>query len=176
MNHSESISARRALSGGGSFFLTHEDYPGYYISVSGQVFSFRSGKYLKPIRVGNYLGLTIPHRTHGLVKRYIHRLIAEFMFHSIPQDMHVCHNDGNRHNNNIFNIRIDTPAGNNADKRAHGTVAIGEKNPMARLTWEAVTEIRVKAASGVPQINLSREYRVSPMTISRAVRGESWRK
>ena len=38
----------------------------------------------------------------------------------------------------------------------------------------AVAEIRRLKAEGVKQIDLARRFGVSPMTISRAVRGESW--
>jgi DNA-binding XRE family transcriptional regulator len=44
-----------------------------------------------------------------------------------------------------------------------------------RLTDESVREIRKKRRDGVSQAALSREYGVSPMTISNIISGKTWR-
>ncbi|MFD3594264.1 NUMOD4 domain-containing protein [Nocardia sp. NPDC058640] len=54
--------------------------------------------------------------------RTVNRLVA-LAFYGEPADpsYHACHNDGDKSNNQVSNIRWDTPSGNAADKLVHGT-------------------------------------------------------
>ena len=51
----------------------------------------------------------------------------------------------------------------------------GETNPMAKLKSHQVQEIRTRVSMGEKQKSLCHVYGVSPMTISRVVRGETWK-
>lgn len=59
-----------------------------------------------------------------------------------PPGHQACHNDGNKHNNRLSNLRWDTPKNNHADKRQHGTHLLGETKPQAKLTEQQVRAIR----------------------------------
>ena len=159
---------------GETYLMGHCAYPGYYLTLAGRVFSLRSRRFLSPIRMGEYVGVQIVNSDGAMVKRYLHRLVMEFWTGSVPEGMQCCHNNGNRHDNRVENLRWDTAANNHADKVLHGTSGHGERNPMAKLTPAAVTEIRRRVAAGETQRSLCAEFGVSPMTISRAARGESW--
>ena len=159
---------------GESIWMAHADYPGYFATEDGRVFSGRKLRFMRPIRLGKYVGLQLVHRERGLVKVYLHRLMLVFSTGINPQGLQACHNNGDRHDNRRENLRWDTPAGNHADKALHGTSAKGEANPMARLTDADAQEIRRLWESGVPQRRLAADYRVSPMTVNRLVRGISW--
>jgi hypothetical protein len=154
--------------------LGHHNYPGYYVTVTGRVFSVRAGRFLKPVSMGMYLGLTVPDSTGKLVRRYLHRLILEIATGECSPGLEGRHLDGDRFNNALSNLAWGTRSQNANDKRRHGTDPSGERNGGARLTWESVREIRVRAASGARQIDLAREFAVSPMTISRVVRCQLW--
>ena len=52
--------------------------------------------------------------------------IVSLAFLGPPNGLHTCHNDGTRDNNALYNLRYDTPTGNNADKERHGTNLRGE--------------------------------------------------
>ena len=159
---------------GESYWMAHADYPGYLATIDGRVYSARKRRMMKPIQLGKYVGLQVIHREHGPVKRYLHRLLLEMWTGVVPHGMQACHNNGDRYDNRISNLRWDTPAANHADKVAHGTSGHGEQNPMAKLTRHKVSIIRNRVANGETQRSLCAEYGVSPMTISRAVRGETW--
>ena len=53
--------------------------------------------------------------------RTVHSLVAETFIGTRPDGMEVCHNDGDRANNHLDNLRYDTPSENELDKLRHGT-------------------------------------------------------
>src|SRR5512139_282070 len=53
--------------------------------------------------------------------RYVHRLVLEAFIGQCPSGMEACHNDGNRGNNALSNLRWDTRSSNGHDAVGHGT-------------------------------------------------------
>lgn len=153
----------------------HPEFPLYLVSPAGQVFSLRAGRFLKPIRMGEYLGLMITHASGDIVKRYVHRLVLEAVVGICPPGMQARHLNGDRHDNSALNLAWGTKGQNEGDKIAHGTDPCGIRNGMAKLTWHQARRIREMVHAGTPQRRLAEQLGVSPMTISRVVRGESWR-
>lgn len=72
----------------------------------------------------------------------VHRLVAAAFIGPCPEGMECCHNDGNRTNNAVGNLRYDTPAGNQADRILHGTHNRGERHGRSKLTEAQVLAIR----------------------------------
>ena len=64
-----------------------------------------------------------------------------------------------------------TPKENTADKATHGTRQTGERNPLAKLTEDAVTAIRADYDS---QQKIAEKYGVTQTTISCVKRGSTW--
>ena len=54
-------------------------------------------------------------------KRTVHALVAESFFGPRPDGMEVCHNDGNKTNNHVGNLRYGTASDNMLDRVRHGT-------------------------------------------------------
>lgn len=108
-----------------------------------------------------------------------HRVSYRLFFGDIPHGMKVMHRCDTRCCVNPNHLTLGTQADNVADmvlKGRNKSVGLsGIRNPMAKLTAEAVSEIRRRVAAGEKQINLVREFNVSPMTVSRVVRGEAWK-
>lgn len=107
-----------------------------------------------------------------------HRLACE-MRHGPPREahLHAAHECGNSSCINPNHIKWKTPSQNAADKKRHGTNNDGEKHGLSVLANDQVKEIRrqlVNAPRGT-QARLSREYGVSPMTISQLARGRSYK-
>jgi hypothetical protein len=90
--------------------LESDMYPGYSIDEQGRIFSARSGRFLKPSRMGAYLGLQIRDRTGERRQRYVHRLVLEFTTGVCPPGMQARHLDGDRFNNAPANLAWGTPA------------------------------------------------------------------
>lgn len=60
----------------------------------------------------------------------VHRLVL-FAFVGFPPDGHeACHNNGIANDNRIENLRWDTHANNNADRKKHGKYPTGKDHPM----------------------------------------------
>lgn len=154
---------------------THPEFPHYLVSPAGRVFSVRSGRFLKPCRVGEYLGQMITHVDGRIVKRYMHRLVLEAIVGPCPPGMQARHLNGDRHDNSATNLVWGTKRENEADKVFHGTAPCGTRNGMAKLTWRQARQVRALVRAGTVQRRVAAQLGVSPMTISRIVRGESWR-
>ena len=87
------------------------------------------GEYTKPERI---MGQS-PNARNGYIhvmlrfggKSYcksVHRLVLEAFVGQCPDWMEGCHNNGDRADNRLENLRWDTPKANNSDKEEHGTV------------------------------------------------------
>lgn len=96
----------------------------------------------------------------------VHRLVAEAFIGPRPNPKtHTCHNDGNTLNNKLENLRYDSQEGNFSDKVSHGTHAIGEKNPSAKLSDLQVLDI-IAIGRSRTQKEIAKIYGVHQCTIS----------
>ena len=64
--------------------------------------------------------------------RTVHSLVAEAFIGTRPEGMEVCHNDGNKTNNHVDNLRYGTSRENALDRLRHGTNANAAKTHCPR--------------------------------------------
>jgi hypothetical protein len=108
--------------------------------------------------------------------RRLHRVILLAFAGSCPQGMEACHNDGNKANNALSNLRWDTRAGNTRDKIRHGSMPRGQKHHKAKLTDATVREARERyAKGGIFFYQLAPLYGVSTAVMRKAVQRELWK-
>ena len=102
----------------------------------------------------------------------VHRLVC-IAFHGMPPtpEHHAAHNDGDSLNNLSSNLRWATAVENEYDKQAHGTVARGERQGIAKITASDVQAIRSDSRS---QRAIAADYGVTQANISSLVRRKSW--
>lgn len=107
-----------------------------------------------------------------------HRVSYRLFKGPIPDGMKVMHTCDTRNCVNPAHLVAGTQADNVADMVAKGRQKTGDirgqKNPMAKATPAVVQKIRDAVAAGAKQIEMAREFGLSPMTVSRIVRKESW--
>lgn len=122
-------------------------------------------------------------------KHKAHRFAYEKANGPIPGGMCVCHRCDNTSCVNPAHLFIGTIADNNKDRAAKGRskgtfrsdgthparVRGGEAHWQAKLSNEAVQEIRRRRAMGETTVDLGNEFGVHSSTISRIARHE-WRK
>lgn len=143
----------------------------YEVSNSGRV--RMKGKFvdrkLVPLKNGYLTFMTMI--SGKSVCHYAHRSVFEAFVGPVPPGMHVCHNNGDRTDNRVSNLRLDTPLGNIRDKQLHGTQPYGEANQASKLTIEQVRFI-LRSDSNNPE--LARKFGVARDTIGKIRRGETW--
>lgn len=108
---------------------------------------------------------------YGNKMKRAHRLAYEATHGEIPTGLLVCHRCDNPPCCNPAHLFLGTSTDNVADCTTKGRRALGEAHPRAKLTAQAVREIRESRQS---MLSLSRRYGVSDMTIRSVVLGKSW--
>jgi hypothetical protein len=88
--------------------------------------------------------------------------------------MEGCHDDGDRQNNQLANLRWDTRLANADDRRKHGTKLLGSKYPTAKLTEETAAKVRGLKGQ-VSQSRLAIMFGVSPSAIQAVHDGRTWK-
>jgi len=144
--------------------------PDYQVSNFGRVRSDVVNRILKPYLVRGYPTVKI-NRNGKRSTCYVHNLVLEAFAGPRPPGFQGCHNDGNPLNSMVCNLRWDSVSNNHRDRMRHDIN--GDRNPMAKLTYEQVTEIRAALAAGGPrgfQSRLARQYGISDASISRMKR------
>jgi hypothetical protein len=106
--------------------------------------------------------------------RLAHTLVLSAFRGPRPPGMEACHNDGNRANNCLSNLRWDTRKANHADAIRHGTHPRGDAHGCAKLTESGARYILRATAQGCRQADLARELGVSESIVSRVVLRKTW--
>lgn len=133
------------------------------------------GKILKPQRATDDPRLQV-----SLCKNYtvavirIHIVIAQTFLGDRPEGMHVCHNNGNCTDNNLSNLRYDTPKENERDKVLHGKATRGTRCHWHKLNDDQVREIRDLARKKISPAIISEMFGISPQNVSKIKLGTRW--
>lgn len=148
-------------------------FPGYFISDLGQVKGPR--KILKPqLNTHKNVWHVSLHRGERQYTWPIHRLVLEAFVGPCLDGEEGCHNDGNRANNKLTNLRWDTHVNNEADKVLHGTVARGVSNGAAKVNEPIVLEILSRASTGEAHRAIARDLNIGRRTVSHIVSRKTW--
>lgn len=105
---------------------------------------------------------------------HVHRMVLEAFVGPAPPGCECCHNNGDRADSRLENLRWDTPVANQFDKLTHGTDNRGEKNGMSRLTADTVFEIRAAVASGETHAEVASRYGIARQTVGDIMNGRRW--
>lgn len=149
------------------------DFPGYEVSNHGRVRSYRarggnengSSWHIsdRPQRIlsqsednAGYLGVALCKNGKGYYSK-IAQLVMNAFVGPPPYGLEICHNDGNRKNNHLSNLRYDTHSANIID-----CILAGKK---AKLTSEEVIEIRRRRATGDTYTEIAEDFPVVTNTI-----------
>lgn len=107
-------------------------YSGYQIDVNGDVWSLLGWRGIKekqliphPNKYG-YLRVTLK-TNNGRKTEFIHNLMVE-NFIGDKEGLQVRHLDGNKKNNNLYNLKLGTAKENAADRELHGKTVSGESH------------------------------------------------
>lgn len=172
-------------------------FPGYRVGNDGSVWSCRERHPARGLgargsvsRIGNvWKPMALTHKSNGYLQvllnsvtvgmKYktflVHRLVLTVFIGPCPPGMLCCHHDGDKSNNNLGNLRWDTPRANCADSARQGVLCEGERHGCAKLTEAEVLEIR---ANSKPKqrnkIALAKKFGVCKRTIKDIVTRKTW--
>jgi hypothetical protein len=158
------------------------DFPFYRVGDEGSAWSRHNNKWgdsgiwrqLKPQVMSTGYPMVGLHRDGKRHGRLVHRLVLEAFVGPCPDGMEACHNDGNRLNCALSNLRWDTPAANQADRVLHGTSNRGSRQWQAKLNEGDIPVIRELLRQGMLQRQVGVIFGVSEDTIGHIARGENW--
>lgn len=144
--------------------------PGYLAGSDGMIYSAKPGRFgrrkgLPPIKLKTWM----THDGYALVHvfapkrrgRTVAPIVAEAFHGPRPDDLVTRHIDGDKTNNRPENLGYCSPAENNADKRKHGTLLFGDRNPMAKISDDQWRELFARGRGGESYVALAKEYGVS---------------
>jgi hypothetical protein len=100
-------------------------------------------------------------------------MVAETFLGGVDDGMVVCHLNGDRSNNAVWNIMIASHKENMSHRRLHGSHYVGGSNPMSVLTEKEVKEIRALEGARLAD-DVAAEYGVTHMAVRRIWSGEAW--
>lgn len=103
----------------------------------------------------------------------IHRLVA-ITYIGNADGFDVCHYDGNKLNNSLENLRIDTRKGNMADQIRMNKTPRGEKSGSNKYSAEFVKILKAKLLSGVKVSVLHKETGIPRPTLYGIKSGANW--
>ncbi len=157
-----------------------KDFEGYYqVSTKGRVKSFHKGtvRIMKPQVTKGYLRVELQ-RPGKKRKVGVHILVAETFLPNPESKPEVNHEDGNKSNNCIENLKWSTSSENRQHAVKMGLQRSGCDRPGATLTAEQVREIRRDCIPGDWKFgfnSFARKFNVSKMTIKKAYEGKRYK-
>jgi hypothetical protein len=148
-------------------------YEGLYeVASSGRVRGLRRNRVLaQATNQTGYRQLNL-YKGGGVKHFYVHRLVAEAFLGPIPPGMEVNHKDGDKSNNDLFNLEIVTALENKRHARALGLVP--PPRHLAKLTEQQVQKIR-KMQGKVKPGEVARRFGVGVRTIYLIWEGKTWK-
>lgn len=149
--------------------------PYYYISNYARIFSGISNRLLSPTVANNgYLVVNVTKNDESQICIYIHR-ITMLVFCNIngSENLHVNHKDGNKLNNQLYNLEWTTIEENTRHAWRTGLCIRGEECSWAKLSDNEVHEICKKYINGYGITQLSKIYNCGVTTIFDIIHGKS---
>lgn len=160
-------------------------YENYFATTDGKIFSGKSQEFIKQfakskktkyLAVNLYVGGTGKHK---FKQEHVHTLVLTTFSGLRPKGYHCAHLDGSRDNNNLDNLRWVTAKENESHKKLHGTVMVGEKNHLSKLTTEQIMWLRDSykeyngRKSNIPE--LANILKIDPEVARKIIRGQAWK-
>ena len=157
----------------------------YWASSSGHVYVYSvarvNAKRPTPFRMAEYIRQAGYHCVTLIGKQkhkpvHVHVVVCAAWNGPKPSSsLCVRHLDGDKSNNRPDNLAWGTYAENEADKKRHGTAAVGAHQGSAKLTDEGVRIIRASIPFGLWNVNdAAQVFGVTRSTIRRIARGVGW--
>jgi len=164
-----------------------KDYPGYFISDKGNVFSKRvrienkiSNKKFKKLKLKlintGYYQVCIRDINGKTKWRFIASLVLESFVGERPDGFVACHGKNGKKDNSLENLSWKTPKENNYDDKIRdGTLKMGEKHSMSKLNERKVNLIKFLIKENFKCNFIAKIFNISASNISYIKSGKTWK-
>lgn len=159
------------------FWLPVTGYEGLYeVSNLGSVRNAISGRVLRPGLNRGYRHVALYRDNDGGTTRYVHAMVLAAFCGPAPfPGFEACHNDGDRANNRLTNLRWGSRQDNVDDRVRHGRQQRGTRCRTTRLTEDQVKQMRDDCRAGQSTRSLARQYGISNGAAWSAIVGATWK-
>lgn len=117
-----------------------------------------------------YLRVALRDRKHYSV----HQLVLRAFKGPPGPNEEGCHDNGIRNDNRLSNLKWGTPTQNNADRRTHGTLPVGEKHPGAKINEATARQIKIRLKDQPRSSALAKEFSTSKYIVDAIRSGRTW--
>ena len=162
-------------------------FPGYRVGSDGTIWCcLRTGPKRKVVagewrkknpqpRPDGYIWVNLVRNGKGY-GRALHRLVLEAFVGPPALGQCGCHENGDRSDNRVENLRWDSVKNNLADRKRHNTqpVQIGEANNAAKLSERDVRTIRRLRAAGASRKVVAARFGLHTVTVSLITTRRRW--
>ncbi len=158
-----------------------KDFPFYFITKEGKVFSTLSNKFLKPVIRSHtcmYFFVTLIKKRRGRAFSVcIHRLVAEAFIKRIHGKNEVNHKNGFKTDNRLVNLEWVNASENayHALKIGTRSTTKGENHGSTVLSDKDILEIRKRYAEGDSQTKLGEAFSLHQSSIHSIVKRKTWK-
>lgn len=104
---------------------------------------------------------------------FIHSLVLTAFVGDRPAGMQACHNNGDKQDNALANLRWDTPSANQADREAHGTGRRGKLRVTRRVNETLAAEVRAAHQGNIT--STAKVFELPRTTVADIINGRTWR-
>ena len=111
-----------------------------------------------------YVGLRKTEKSKNATFEAVHIMVAAAFLGSRPRGLLICHNDGNKTNNTVANLRYDTGRENMLDVYRCG-------GKCGKLTPEQAREIKKRLASGETRRSIANRFGITWQAVDAIKRG-----
>lgn len=104
----------------------------------------------------------------------VHKLMAMTFLDYPKNGYQVCHNNGNRTDCRLENLRVDTVSGNQLDRSIHGTSNRGEGHGLNKYSLDTIKKIKKMLAQNDLCANISKVTGINQTYIRSIKNGYKW--
>ena len=151
---------------------------GYYACRNGDIIS-KTGKILKPYPTGSgkpYFGVDICTSQQKFRSRLVHRLVWIAFNGDVPDKLELNHKDGDKSNNRLNNLELETRSGNCKHSFRVGLQTnVGINNPSSKISEEIAKTIIQRIKTGNRLVDISKEMDISIHIIKDISCNKTWK-